>query len=305
MKEALDKLMPDTSKMDIAGGVAAYFGTAGNSGDRARALNEYVRNLRNEKFNSSKTNTELAVKMVDSYNSQTQPPEAIKTLNAIYSQYAAATPKDSRLKTDQGKAEIWNELWEKTSGGGEKAVQQLQKSLLIQNATTINNNISRYKELVNQEKDKEGKTISYTDQSGKKQKWTPAIENEYGSLKENLKTIYQMPDARKVNFFNWPKDIVNESNIKETKADGGRIGYATGGEVNPNPDHGNPRGFTNLRAKLPPTISNDVVRLISSSDQAYLDFAQIQKVGDVAKFNNTYGTNLTLPIQASNNTQGA
>ena len=114
-----------------------------------------------------------------------------------------------------------------------------------------------------------------------------------------------MPDARKVGYFNWPKDIVNESNIKETKADGGRIGYATGGEVNPNPDHGNPRGFTNLRAKLPPTISNDVVRLISSSDQAYLDFAQIQKVGDVAKFNNTYGTNLTLPIQASNNTQGA
>ena len=92
-------------------------------------------------------------------------------------------------------------------------------SLLIQNAKTINNNISRYKELVNQEKDKEGKTISYTDQSGKKQKWTPAIENEYNSLKENLKTIYQMPDARKVNFFNWPKDIVNESNIKETKAD--------------------------------------------------------------------------------------
>ena len=87
-------------------------------------------------------------------------------------------------------------------------------------------------------------------------------------------------------------------------ASGGRVGYKLGspdsmmesvveqkqatGEVQE-------LSYTELRARLPQEISNDIVQLLANSKQALLDFANIQTPEDIASFNQQYDVNLTLP----------
>ena len=53
--------------------------------------------------------------------------------------------------------------------------------------------------------------------------------------------------------------------------------------------------FTELRARLPNEISNDIVQLLATSKKALLDFANIQTTEDISNFNKLYDVNLTLP----------
>ena len=87
-------------------------------------------------------------------------------------------------------------------------------------------------------------------------------------------------------------------------ADGGRVGLKLGspdkmmesvskteretGEVQD-------LSYTELRARLPQEISNDIVQLLANSKQALLDFANIQTPEDIASFNQQYEVNLSLP----------
>ena len=302
MKQALDKLMPDTSKSDIAQGIATYFGTAGGAGNRTRALNEYLINKQNQKNQTSKANTELAAKLVESYNQTSEPTERIKTLNSIFNNYMQ-TPEGKKDTRDPN--EIKMSLWKDLSGEENKNIAQAQRTVLISNQKEIQNSLNEYNKYTNKiTYDKDGKPISYIDPTTNKTvKFTPADIGILNQSKNTLNRFKSFPNL---------KEITGVT-IPEIKADGGRIGYADGGRVylsngTPNPnkintnvDHDNPRGFTNLRAKLPPTISNEVVRLLSGSDQAYLDFANIERTGDVAKFNENYGTDLSLPTLISSN----
>jgi len=65
----------------------------------------------------------------------------------------------------------------------------------------------------------------------------------------------------------------------------------------PGPVQASPIGFEELRARLPREVSDEVVRLLSSSEQALLDFAQIQTQDDIARFNQKYNADLVLPSQ--------
>jgi hypothetical protein len=56
--------------------------------------------------------------------------------------------------------------------------------------------------------------------------------------------------------------------------------------------------YTELRARLPQEISNDIVMLLSRSKQALLDFANIQTTEDIASFNQQYNVNLSMPSGA-------
>ena len=100
----------------------------------------------------------------------------------------------------------------------------------------------------------------------------------------------------------------------EAKAEGGRIGYQ-GGElvedvsmeetIQPEgmPEQGTPQvdavgmSFEELRARLPATITDDIVILLSQSGQALEDFATIQTQQDVDNFNTKYNVNLVLPSE--------
>ena len=99
---------------------------------------------------------------------------------------------------------------------------------------------------------------------------------------------------------------------REDNADGGRIGYQQGNMVQPNAmpaampmDQGPTQdstvqdlSFEELRSRLPESITNDVVTLIANSQQALVEFANLQTQQDVKEFNRKYEVNLVLPQEA-------
>ena len=90
--------------------------------------------------------------------------------------------------------------------------------------------------------------------------------------------------------------------LPEEAKDGGRMGYKMG---TPEPmmpavaeapkSEVQDLSYTELRARLPQEISNEIVMLLANSKQALLDFANIQTGEDIASFNQQYDVNLTLP----------
>jgi len=92
------------------------------------------------------------------------------------------------------------------------------------------------------------------------------------------------------------------------KKDGGRIGLQMGGQPMPaampmdqGPVQDSPvqdLSFEELRSRLPESITNDVVTLIANSQQALVEFANIQTQQDVKEFNRKYEVNLVLPQEA-------
>jgi hypothetical protein len=97
---------------------------------------------------------------------------------------------------------------------------------------------------------------------------------------------------------------IKELRKKYFFSDGGRVGLKLGTEpkmmeevVEQKQDTGEVQdlSYTELRARLPQEISNDIVQLLANSKQALLDFANIQTAEDIASFNQQYDVNLTLP----------
>tara|TARA_R100000655_G_scaffold77480_2_gene116686 strand:+ start:5375 stop:7009 length:1635 start_codon:yes stop_codon:yes gene_type:complete len=102
--------------------------------------------------------------------------------------------------------------------------------------------------------------------------------------------------------------------LSKTKAkDGGRIGYSMGTDPNePIEDIESTEvittggtetqekpvlnlSYAELRDRLPPEITDQVVALLASSEEALQDFAYITSQEDVQKFNVKYGVNLVVP----------
>ena len=105
------------------------------------------------------------------------------------------------------------------------------------------------------------------------------------------------------------------SKMKLSYNEGGRVGYQNAGAVMPNAmpsavpaamqapgptDQGQDDtvqdlSFEELRARLPQEITNDIVKLLSESKQALVDFANIRTQQDVNEFNQKYDVNLVVP----------
>ena len=89
---------------------------------------------------------------------------------------------------------------------------------------------------------------------------------------------------------------------REEGKTGGRMGYRDGTKmmesiVEQEKEQGEVQdlSYTQLRARLPNEISNEIVMLLANSKQALLDFANIQTTQDIQSFNQQYDVNLTLP----------
>jgi hypothetical protein len=130
--------------------------------------------------------------------------------------------------------------------------------------------------------------------------WNKATDEGYGDELIKLINRYLLQIA---NFFIEEEKRADEERTDE--AEGGRIGYQNAGAVMP----GQPtqaQGETNqinisyeqLRERLPPEISNEIVLLLSKSYEAFADFAEIQTQADVNEFNTKYNVQLFLPKQS-------
>ena len=90
----------------------------------------------------------------------------------------------------------------------------------------------------------------------------------------------------------------------QAKADGGRIGYDMGGDVEPMQTQMQPEmpavdiDYDSLRARLPQSVTDDIVELLSVSVEALEDFSTIQTQQDVDNFNTKHNVNLVLPSEA-------
>ena len=89
--------------------------------------------------------------------------------------------------------------------------------------------------------------------------------------------------------------------LPEAKAEGGRIGYKEGSftaptaSVQTEASQTQDLSFAELRSRLPNSIGDDIVTVLSNSKQALLDFANIRDQRDVEEFNQRYNLNLTIP----------
>ena len=86
----------------------------------------------------------------------------------------------------------------------------------------------------------------------------------------------------------------------EIKADGGRVGMAEGGDLleDEMQDSKIPLSYNELRGRLPESIGDDIVKLLSTSYEALADFADIRTQADVDNFNMRYQVQLVLPQEA-------
>ena len=73
-------------------------------------------------------------------------------------------------------------------------------------------------------------------------------------------------------------------------------GRAEGGAMTTGPKD-SPLTFEELRARLPREVTDQVVRLLATSESALLDFANIDTEQDIAIFNQKYNADLQLPTQ--------
>ena len=66
-------------------------------------------------------------------------------------------------------------------------------------------------------------------------------------------------------------------------------------EETPEQSSSAPLTYEELRLRLPPEVSDDVVKLLAASDEALLEFSNIATQQDVNEFNVKYGVELVLP----------
>jgi len=101
-------------------------------------------------------------------------------------------------------------------------------------------------------------------------------------------------------FPNYKEILGPDFKLPQPMAEGGRAGYNVGGMTNPvATTQANAQvqdlSYSELRSRLPESISNDVVNILANSKQALLDFANIRDQQDVDEFNQRYNVNLTIP----------
>jgi hypothetical protein len=140
---------------------------------------------------------------------------------------------------------------------------------------------------------------------------------------ENVLKYPKTPEGQERKIQDAMQEIIRiiQSGASVTMAKGGRAGYQQGMLVTPEGGWEKPSAeeavtqqqidsmgqapevdavgmsFEELRARLPATITDDIVILLSQSGQALEDFATIQTQQDVDNFNTKYNVNLILPSE--------
>jgi len=139
----------------------------------------------------------------------------------------------------------------------------------------------------------------------RKQDWLAANPQQTGESNRDYQNRFNS-EVKEVDLYSQEADTIAQEFIKKqyyTYATGGRVGYQMGGgaDISQQPaamEQESPvknLSYSELRARLPKDIDNEIVVLLANSKQALLDFANIQTQQDIASFNQQYDVNLTLP----------
>ena len=211
-----------------------------------------------------------------------EPTTTEKAVNSAAALKAKLATTGKLSPTEQAQLEYYDDILKKESGA-----EKLAQSYYFANMSRLPGIEKRIKEAQAKIKDPKApeKSLSKDDLESYIKDVT-----EYRRLKKYEATL--------------PKDFL---------ATGGRPGYAEGTPPTPEGDviatetAGESNAvpmqpvekltFEDLRNRLPAEITDDIVQLIASSEQALQDFAYIKSQSDVNNFNVKYGVNLILPPQ--------
>ena len=154
--------------------------------------------------------------------------------------------------------------------------------------------------------------VKFIDDNGEEQEM--AASEYYTTKPDELANKVQEIFLREYN-----QALLEAMGLPTAKAEGGRIGYQAGNlvdeqltEVEETPQGirafsenieeetpaSSELSFEELRGRLPPEVTDDIINLIVQSPSALVDFAEVQTQTDVDNFNAKYGVNLVLPSEA-------
>jgi hypothetical protein len=281
----------DDTKGMAAIALSEAIGTPGTIADKAAVLNKSLVALMGNKKKDKKEIAMLAYKATKEIEKakivagkQTDSAknfEELKTLNRI-------------IRDDTG---TYNEDQKKDAQSKLKVIEAAISSL---NPAKAQKNLDPAKAVV---------TIEEFNKSAKKLAKMDKTDPDYARSLEEYKAFIELLN-------NYPELMTSVRRIDAStigalgKKDGGRIGFANGSpieqitetetiETSATPTaQVTQLSFEELRSRLPQEITDDVVKFLSTSNEALQDFAYIRTAGDVKKFNMKYGLNLVLPAQA-------
>ena len=148
------------------------------------------------------------------------------------------------------------------------------------------------------------------------------LQKLYSKAQENpmakiIVAAYEQGEITFQDVIKYLEDGTLPKNFAEEFAQGGRAGYANAGAVMPgamqtaamqapgNMDQGPKQdspvqdlSYEELRSRLPASVTDDIIQLIASSQEALVDFANIQTQRDIKSFNQKYQVELVLPQEA-------
>ena len=124
----------------------------------------------------------------------------------------------------------------------------------------------------------------------------------YGRTTKKKKTIKQATGGRVGLANSYPGSVGEAASMTETvDTPQGDMVISETEAINQAPgdqQQGQRLTFDELRARLPVTISDEIVNLLATSEQALLEFANIRTQQDIDKFNQVYRVDLALPEEA-------
>jgi len=300
---------PDLTKAEIALIIGKALATPGPIANKIQVASDLSLGLAKER---GKTSKDITLRAYENYKDLEKAEIAAgklgeqqkiinDALNMEMSNAKVIAKNEKGEVTYDGKtvSELKKDVYEKL--GLFKESKGLKETIFGKQYETITTNLKKIAELEIKKKDLESK--------GKK--LSAAEEKEL-----NSKKIEVSPFVNDPHFDPYTKPY------QQYFAEGGRAGFAMGTPnsrqamqqrqpniqqtvVNQNNQAVplkpvNNLGFSELRDRLPKEITDDIVMLISKSEEALQEFAYIRTQKDVNDFNVKYGVNLVLPATQNN-----
>jgi hypothetical protein len=286
----------DYSKGELAFILSAAIGKKGTIAEKIQEASKLALPLAKSRREEDKAVTLAAYKLAKEKEQQQIKsgalPEPLKIFKAQAEKQAAATGRDAE--------EIYGELLTRSIRLDPVTAESVQTL----SSTPVYGEITK---LVNNIKDAQRRK----DDALETKKDTKAVDRELLELNSQLDTYKKSKGFELV----YPQFMNFASGGRVMKAVGGDVEEEIAAEdklISSNVSFGDNKpqdatvvekpveklSYGQLRDRLPKEITDDVVMLLSNSEEALQDFAYIRTQDDVGKFNVKYGVNLVVPPAA-------
>jgi len=270
----------DMTTAEAAFVVARALATPGGIGEKVKAANELLIPMAKEK---SKTKKDITLEAYKAYKDKQL--EEIKAGKlSDWGKAAREAAENAKLAGDKRPIEEIIKEYNDLKFGEEKFMDKIIAGSKIKELDIIVGKIKSIREVEdriqnNEKVDKDEKKLY---EKNKKEVERFKLENP-----EIFKKYYGAKDGGRIGFAYGSPEPEQQPQVESTTLDQGNNETQLKPVVK--------LSYQELRARLPKEISDNIILLLSNSDQALQDFAYIATQQDINDFNVKYGVNLILP----------